>query len=138
MRKVLPVAAVAIAAVGVLAPAAHAGTNYRVKVTCTVPKHQPERQLASNWCLNYLPDGTQTFTAHVKDSSGHPVAGATVQWTDSDSRDAHFRAKQNPCTTGSRGTCSAELVDTRPKSGEKITVTATVGGVSGKGYLSFK
>jgi hypothetical protein len=124
--------------VGIAAPAANAGTNYRVTVTCTVPNRQPERQLASNWCLNYLPDGTQTFTAHVKDGSGHPVAGATVKWTDSDSRDARFRAAQNPCTTGSRGTCSAELADTHPRSGEKITVTATVSGVSAKGYLSFK
>jgi hypothetical protein len=35
-----------------------------------VPNGQPERQLAPNHCLNYIPDGTQTYTAQVRDSSG--------------------------------------------------------------------
>jgi hypothetical protein len=125
-----------------LAPQANAATTsgLRVTVTCSVPKAQPERQLAANSCLNYLPDGTQTFTAHVRDSSGKAVAGATVRWTDSDTRDAQFRAAQNPCVTGINGTCSAEIVDTHPSAGEKITVTATATKLgatgNGTGYLT--
>ena len=111
--------------------------TYNVKVTCTVPKTQPERQLAVNSCLNYLPDGTQTFKVKVTDGSGHAVAGVQVQWSDNSST-AHFRAANNPCTTNSSGVCSDELVETKPRKGEKITVTATVGGSSGTGYLSFK
>jgi Bacterial Ig-like domain (group 1) len=111
--------------------------SYTVRVTCNVPAQQKERQLAPNWCLNYLPDGTQTFIAHVKDSKGNTVSGVTVTWSDSDSNDAYFRSRQNPCKTGSGGTCSAEIVDKHPRDGEKITVTATVSGSTGKGYLSF-
>jgi Bacterial Ig-like domain (group 1) len=101
------------------------------------PPNQQQRQLAANSCLNYLPDGTQTFIARVKNSNGNAVSGVTVKWSDSDSNDAAFRSKQNPCTTGSGGTCSAELFDTHPRDGEKITVAATAGGSTGKGYLSF-
>lgn len=118
--------------------AATAGGNARVKVRCTVPRSQPERLLAPNSCLNYIPDGTQTFTAHVRDGNGDPVAGVWVQWSDSDNGDAHFRFAQNPCRTGSNGACSAELVDTHPRAGEKITVTASVAGSSANGYLSFR
>jgi hypothetical protein len=120
---------------GLSAPAADAVT-YTVKVTCTVPKLQPERQLASNSCLNYVPDGTQTFTARVTDSTGRAVSGVWVTWSDNSSA-AHFRARNNPCRTGSNGTCSDELVVRNPKKGMKITVTATVGGSSGVGYLTF-
>lgn len=129
--------AVAAAVLTPVLPAA-AATSYRVTVTCTVPASQQQRQLASNSCMNYLPDGTQTYTAHVRNSSGNAIAGVWVQWTDSDSRDAHFRYAQNPCKTGSNGTCSAELVDTHPQHGEKITVKATAGGSTGTGYLTFK
>lgn len=124
----------------VLAPAlpATAAGSYGVKVTCAVPKSQPERLLAPGSCLNYMPDGTQTFTAHVRNASGDPVAGVWVQWSDSDTKDAHFRSAQNPCKTGSNGACSAELVDTHPRSGEKITVTATVGASSANGNLTFR
>lgn len=118
---------------------ATAATNYRVSVTCSVPKSQKERQLAPNSCLNYLPDDAQTYTAHVRNRNGNPVAGVLVKWTDSDAKDARFRTAQNPCKTGSNGTCSAELVDTHPQAGEKITVTATVGdGPSANGYLTFR
>ncbi|GAA2020862.1 hypothetical protein GCM10009740_06650 [Terrabacter terrae] len=126
-----------VVAVGPALPA-QAATGYRVTVTCTVPKSQPERQLAPNSCLNYVPDGTQTYTAKVRNSSGSPVAGVTVSWSDSDAQDALFRINQNPCVTGSSGSCSAELVDRHPKAGEKITVTASVKGASGTGYLTFK
>jgi hypothetical protein len=111
--------------------------TYHVKVSCTVPKNQQERQLAPNSCMNYLPDGTQTFKAKVTDGSGDPVAGVQVQWADSSSS-ARFRVANNPCTTNSSGVCSDELVETKPRKGEKITVTATVGGSSGTGYLTFK
>jgi hypothetical protein len=111
--------------------------SYVVRVTCSVPIFQPQRQLAPNSCLNYLPDGTQTYVAHVKDSNGNPVQGVTVKWTDSDSNDANFRLANNPCTTGSNGTCQDELVDSHPRAGEKITVTATAGGTTAKGYLTF-
>lgn len=121
-----------------LAAPASAATSYRVTVTCSVPKSQPERQLAANWCLNYLPDGTQTFTAHVRNSSGSPVSGVRVTWTDSDpSRGTHFRTRQNPCVTGSNGSCSAEFVDRSPTSGQRTTMTATAGTNTGTGYLSF-
>ena len=126
------------AALGGLALPAQAAGTYRVTVTCTVPKSQPERQLAPNSCLNYVPDGTQTYTAKVRDSSGSPVRGVVVSWSDSDAQDALFRVNQNPCVTNSAGSCSAELVDRHPKAGEKITVTASVKGASGTGYLTFK
>jgi hypothetical protein len=84
-------APVLLVAGSALAAPAGAATNYHVKVTCTVPKAQPERQLASNSCLNYLPDGTQTFNAKVTDGSGDPVDGVVVQWSDSNST-ARFRA----------------------------------------------
>lgn len=132
----------ALGAVGMafalIAPVAPAeAATYHVRVTCSVPKSQPERQLAPNSCLNYLPDGTQTFTARVTNSNGVAVAGVKVQWSDSSST-AQFRLSNNPCTTGTNGKCSDELVETRPRHGEKITVTATVGGSSGVGYLTFK
>jgi hypothetical protein len=129
--------AAAAAAVGGLAPPAQAAVSYRVTVTCSVPKSQPERQLAPNSCLNYLPDGTQTYTAKVRDSSGSPVRGVVVKWTDSDAQDALFRVNQNPCVTNSAGSCSAELLDRHPKTGERIVVTASAGGSSGSGYLTF-
>lgn len=140
MRRGMAIMGVVAAAAGVtgLAPPAQAAVTYRVTVTCTVPSSQPERQLAPNSCLNYLPDGTQTYTAKVRDSSGSPVRGIVVTWTDSDSQDALFRLNQNPCVTNSAGSCSAELVDRHPKAGEKITVTASVKGASGTGYLTFK
>jgi hypothetical protein len=109
-----------------------------VRVTCTVPKSQPERQLAPNSCVNWLPDGTQTYTARVLDRRGSPVAGAWVRWTDSDAHGAEFRPRQNPCATGPNGFCSAELDDDQPSSGEKIAVTATVGSNSARGYLTFR
>lgn len=131
-------AVVALGGVLSLAPPANAGTGYRVTMTCSVPKLQADRQLASNSCLNYLPDGTQTFTAQVRNSSGSAARGAVVRWSDSDTQDAHFRLNQNPCVTNSAGSCSAELVDTHPKAGEKITVTATAQGASSVGYLTFQ
>ena len=124
-------------ATAALAAPAEAATGYRVKVTCSVPSSQPERQLAPNSCFNYLPDGTQTFTAKVTNSSGKAVAGAIVQWSDNASN-AAFRSRNNPCTTGKNGTCSDEIVVTKPKASEKITVTATSNGASGTGYLSFR
>ncbi len=120
------------------APPAAAATSYRITVTCAVPEHQSERQLGPNSCLNYIPDGTQTYTAKVRDRSGRPVAGVWVRWTDSDREDARFRSAQTPCRTGSHGTCSAELVDRHPRGGERITVTATVAGSSARGYLTFR
>jgi hypothetical protein len=139
MRKAA-IAFTAILAAAATAPTltAEAADSYQVRVTCTVPKSQPERQLAPNSCLNYIPDGTQTYVAHVRTSSGRAAVGVTVRWTDSDAKDAHFRLAQNPCTTNSAGTCQAELKDTNPKPGEKITVTATAGGSSAKAYLTFK
>lgn len=139
MRRGLAMMSVvaAAAAVGGLALPAQAAGAYRVTVTCSVPKAQPERQLAPNSCLNYIPDGTQTYTAKVRDSSGKAVRGVVVTWTDSDAQDALFRINQNPCTTNSAGTCSAELVDRHPKAGERIVVTASAGGSSGSGYLTF-
>jgi hypothetical protein len=119
-----------------VAPSASAIT-YRLTVTCSVPKGSPERQLAPNSCMNYMPDGTQTYTAHVT-NDGHPVTGVTVTWSDSDSKDASFRTTNNPCVTGSGGTCSDELADKSPHAGEKITVTATGGGSTAKGYLTFR
>ena len=120
----------------VLAAPAGAATGYRVEVTCSVPKRQPERQLAPDSCLNYVPDGTQTYTAKVRKADGSPAAGVTVKWTDN-ATNAHFRLAQNPCTTNSSGVCSAELVVTKPKRGQKVTVTATVGAASDNGYLTF-
>ena len=110
---------------------------YRLTVTCTVPKGSPERQLAPNSCLNYLPDGTQTYTAHVV-NDGRPVAGVSVKWSDSDVKDGWFRVDRNPCVTNSDGTCSDELVDGDPHAGERITITATAGSSTAKGYLTFK
>jgi Bacterial Ig-like domain (group 1) len=131
-----------VLALGILAPALAAApasaVSYRVNVTCTVPRGQPERQLASNSCLNYIPDGTQTYNATVRDSSGRPVSGVPVSWSDSHPGDAYFRRRQNPCTTGANGTCSAELIDRSPRSGERITVTARAGGAAGYGYLTFR
>lgn len=113
-------------------------TTYRVRVRCDVPRSQPERQLAPNHCMNYLPDGTQTYTARVRNGRGKPVAGVWVRWTDSDRGDANFRLRQNPCRTGPRGFCSAEFDDDRPRAGEKITVRATVRGASARGFLTFR
>jgi hypothetical protein len=113
-------------------------TRQRVRVTCTVPKSQPERQLAPNSCVNWLSDGTQTYTARVLDRRGRPVAGVWVRWTDSDARGADFRLRQNPCRTGPHGFCSAELDDEQPSAGEKITVTATVGTFYARGHLTFR
>lgn len=138
MRK-RTIALTALLAGTAAAPAltAQAASNYQIRVTCTVPRTQPERQLAPNSCLNYLPDGTQTYVAHVTTSNGRPAVGVTVRWTDSDAKDAHFRLRQNPCVTGASGTCQAEVKDTNPQRGEKITITATAGGSSAKGYLTF-
>ena len=138
MRATPLLAALALAgATAALAAPAEAAGGYKVKVTCTVPSNQPERQLAPNSCFNYLPDGTQTFTAKVTNSSGKAVAGAVVQWSDNASN-AAFRSGNNPCVTGRNGTCSDEIVVTRPKAGQKITVTGTSNGASGTGLLSFR
>jgi hypothetical protein len=138
MRATPLLAALALTgATAALAAPAQAAGGYKVKVTCTVPSHQQERQLAPNSCFNYLPDGTQTFTAKVTNGSGKAVVGAVVQWSDSASN-AAFRSGNNPCVTGRNGTCSDEIVVTRPKASQKITVTATSNGASGTGYLSFR
>ncbi len=121
-----------------LAVPATAADGYDVTVTCSVPNRQPERQLAPNHCLNYIPDGTQTYTAHVLDGNGAPAAGVTVTWTDSDPKSAKFRLRQNPCTTNDNGVCSAELIDRRPRPGKVVTVMATAGDATGVGYLTFK
>jgi hypothetical protein len=128
----------ATAATAVPALTAQAASSYQIRVTCDVPRAQPERQLATNSCLNYIPDGTQTFVAHVTTSNGRPAAGVTVRWTESDSKDAHFRLNQNPCVTNASGICQAEVKDTNPQRGEKITITATAGGSPANGYLTFK
>jgi hypothetical protein len=127
--------AVAAAPMFGLALPADAATSYQVTVTCTVPQRQPERQLAPNSCANYLPDATQTFTAKVRTGSGAPAVGVSVKWTDS-ALNARFRLSQNPCTTNAKGVCSAELVVNHPKRGQTVTVTATAGSSSGKGYLT--
>ncbi len=131
-------AAVALtgASLTVSAPPA-AAQDYTVRVTCKVPPKQHERKMARNWCMNYLPDGDQTFAAHVRNGRGNPVSGVTVRWTDRDNDDAYFRPKQTPCTTGPRGRCSAEIVDRHPRDREKFAVFATAVGSTGKGYLSF-
>ena len=116
---------------------AQAGAGYTVTVTCKVPPRQAERQLAPDSCLNYIPDGTQTFTAQVRRGDGTAAGGVTVQWTDS-ARNAKFRLAQNPCTTNASGVCSAELVVKRLRKGQKITVTATAQGASDQGYLTFR
>ena len=116
---------------------ANAAATYQVTVTCTVPRSQPERQLAPNHCLNYLPDGTQTFNAKVTDSRGRAVSGVKVYWSD-DSDKAKFRVRNNPCTTGSDGRCSDELVVNNPRRDMVIKVTGTVGSSSAVGYLSFR
>ncbi|MGA8980404.1 MAG: hypothetical protein WB473_14950 [Pedococcus sp.] len=121
---------------GVAVPA-QAASSYTVTVTCTVPPRQPERQLAPDSCLNYVPDGTQTFTARVRKADGTAASGVTVHWTDS-AKNAHFRLAQNPCTTNASGSCSAELVVKRPRRGQKITVTATAEAASDQGYLTFR
>lgn len=126
----------AVSAATVLSPAVAQAATYTVTVTCTVPRLQPERQLAPNHCLNYVPDGTQTFTAKVTDSNGRAVSGVWVTWSDNSSS-AHFRYRHNPCKTGSNGACSDELVVNNPKRDTTIKVTATVGGATGVGYLSF-
>ena len=124
-------------AVALIAPTVPAeAATFHVKVTCTVPKSQPQRQLARNSCLNFVPDGTQTYTARVTDSSGHAVVGAQVQWSDS-STSAQFRLAKNPCTTGTNGKCSDELVESHPRKGEKIKITATFGSATGTGFLTF-
>lgn len=115
---------------------AHAQAHH-IRVTCSVPWASMERQTAANSCINYMPDGTQTYTAHVRHRNGKPVVGATVVWSDSDSGDAYFRSSDNPCVTDAHGKCSDELVDNDPRSGEKITVTATVRGSTATGYLKF-
>src|SRR5690349_25180062 len=75
-----------VTSVGLTLPA-QAATGYRVTVTCTVPKSQPERQLAPNPCPNYVPDGTQTYTAKVRNSSGSPVAGPAGSGRDTAAQD---------------------------------------------------
>lgn len=132
-----------LAAVGTATPSppeppTSVDNQQQVRVTCTVPRSQPERQLAPHSCMNWLPDGTQTYTARVLDRRGRPVAGAWVRWTDSDAGGAEFRMRQNPCATGPNGFCSAELDDDQPSAGERIIVTATVGDLSGRGYLTFR
>lgn len=121
---------------GMASPAMSSG--YRISISCKTP--QPERQLSPRDCLNYLPDGTQTYTARVTDSAGHPVAGVLVRFTDSDSRDAHFRIRHVKGRTDSTGRFSDELVDTSPRSGEVIRATATIvsSGASDTGSLRFR
>ncbi len=141
MQRLAPLAALAVGTLAVpvfgVAVPAQAAAGYTVTVTCKVPPREPERQLAPDSCLNYLPDGTQTYTAKVRKSDGTAASGVTVQWTDS-ADNARFRLAQNPCTTNSNGVCSAELVVRRPKRGQQITVTATAGGASDQGYLTFR
>jgi len=137
-------AGVTALAAGVVAPAlaahpaaaAETATTYHVVVTCKVPRLQPERQIAPNHCMNYLPDGTQTFDATVTDGSGRRVQGVRVSWSDNSTL-AAFRVRKNPCTTGSNGSCGDELVVKRPSRCLVVTVTATVGSATAKGYLSF-
>ena len=125
-------------AIALIAPTAPAeAATFHVKVTCTVPKSQPQRQLAPNSCLNFIPDGTQTYSARVTDSNGRAVSGAQVQWADS-ATNAQFRVSNNPCTTGTNGRCSDELVVTRPRAGQVIKVTASFGGATGVGFLTFQ
>ena len=135
----VPTAATTSEARVVAEPSIHIeATSYRLRVRCDVPKSQPERQLAPNHCMNYLPDGTQTYTARVRNGRGKPVAGVWVRWTDSDRGDANFRLRQNPCRTGPKGFCSAEFDDDQPRAGERITVRAAVGGASARGFLTFR
>jgi hypothetical protein len=131
----LGVVGMAIALIAPVAPADAA--TFHLNVTCTVPKSQPQRQLAPNSCLNFLPDGTQTFAVRVTDSNGRAVPGVRVQWTDS-SMTAQFRVRHNPCTTATNGSCADELVVTRPRTGQMIQVTATFGGSTGVGFLTFE
>jgi hypothetical protein len=119
------------------AVSASAAPTYQVSVTARCRKPSRKRQLAPNSCMNYVPDGTQTYEARVTDVDGRPATGVLVHWADS-SASARFRPKKNPCTTGSDGTCSDELVVTRPRRGDRITVTATVPGDSALGYLTFR
>lgn len=122
--------------VGTATPAASSG--YRIHITCKTP--QPERQLSPKDCLNYLPDGTQTFTARVTDSAGHPVAGVLVKFTDSDLRDAHFRLRHDRGRTDRTGRFSDELVDRHPRRGEIIRATVTIvsSGARDSGTLRFR
>ncbi|OLP72787.1 hypothetical protein BJM39_02210 [Salmonella enterica subsp. enterica serovar Javiana] len=133
---VVSVSASVLTGLVLLAAPADAATTYKVEVTCTVPARQPERQLAPDSCLNYVPDGTQTYTAKVRKADGSAAVGVTVTWSDN-ATNAHFRLAQNPCTTNSKGVCSAELVVKNPRKGQKVTVTATVGGSFDYGYLTF-
>jgi len=111
-------------------------TGRTVKVTCSA--YPPPRQLAPNSCLNYIPDGTQTYTALVRDGQGRPQRGVSVSWHTSDGADSHFRVNQTPCKTNASGVCSAEIKDMAPKPGEKITITAVTSGASGIGHLTFQ
>jgi hypothetical protein len=135
---ILSLSLVLAAASSLSTSSATAAGPYRIRVTCTVPKGQPERQLAPNACLNYVPDGTQTYIARVVNGAGRPMAGVSVRWTDTDIKDANFRIPQNPCKTSASGQCSAEVRDTKPRPGEKLTITATAGGSSANGFLTFK
>lgn len=141
MHAFAPLAAVAAGTLAVpvfgVALPAQAAPSYTVTVTCKVPSREPERQLAPDSCLNYVPDGTQTYTAQVRKSDGTAANGVKVQWTDS-AENARFRVAQNPCTTNASGVCSAELVVRSPKRGQRVTVTATAGGASDRGYLTFR
>lgn len=135
-RLLLASALVAPLLAGMATPAVSSG--YRIHITCKTP--QPERQLSPKDCLNYLPDGTQTYTAHVTDSAGHPVAGVLVKFSDSDRVDAHFRYRHIKGRTDRTGRFSDELVDTQPKSGEIIRATVTIvsSGASATGTLRFR
>lgn len=137
MRLLMPVLALtAPVLVGTASPAVSSG--YRIHITCKTP--ESERQLSRKDCLNYLPDGTQTFTARVTDSAGHPVAGVLVEFTDSDTRDAHFRLRHDRGRTDRTGRLSDELVDYHPRSGEIIRASATIvsSGVRDSGTLRFR
>jgi hypothetical protein len=42
-----------------------------------------------------------------------------------------------PCTTATNGRCSDELVVTRPRAAQMVKVTASFGGATGVGFLTF-
>jgi len=121
-----------------VAPVAATADTYTVHISCTVPKGQGWRQLSPKSCQNVITDHGQTFTAKVRNSRGHPVAGVRVTFTDNDAVDAHFRTRNQVCMTDSTGKCSDELVDSAPKHGEVIKATASIGGSSDTGSLVFQ
>lgn len=121
--------------VGLATPALAFG--YRIDITCHA--RPIERQLSPEDCLNYIPDGTQTYTAKVTDGAGNPVSGVRVRFSDS-AQDAFFRPRHVSGRTNRYGKFSDELVDRHPRRGEVIRVTATIvsSGVKDSGTLRFR